>query len=556
MEELVLANKCIKVAHDKVEIDYNKLIEELNSEEKGLADHLEKVSTKINDSTEEYGNVDAADHDVLEINVGGKIIIAKRSTLTQHTMGTRFAALFNGRWDKKLQRDMNGRIFLDINPECFQAIIAYLNEMMISSEENLPDPPSVDDEHKSILWHQHELFGLCRKIGARAPQSQVLSTEDERSKLRSWLNKQGLFEELHLLYSGERDGLNTKSFRKKCTAEDCVIFIIKTVFISSTYDYNDEDVSKTETETSAGVYNANEPFIGLLGRSSHEKILFSDSSRSTLLGEVTTEDPGYYGSQNSCSIIQLEAFKATGSLTAPTPKATDTRKPITRFSNDINKVINKKRACLPKAELKICALEDSFKDEQMFIDKFALGDAKDIVTLNVSGTLMVTRRTTLCIIKDSVLAQQFDDSKWTEQAYSGSRVKNWSPDEVSAWAKNIEGIQENVYSVFKQNKITGCELLALNMDGLKMLGIERAGTLCLLKKEIETLEKASHAVTLIDHCPYCFGKILDYLRLKQAYSLGLTSEPKAPEVVDVQKKRFEKVVKFYFPGDTAKLLLG
>ena len=34
-------------------------------------------------------------------------------------------------WDKnkKLQRDSNGRIFVDVNPVCFQAIVSYPNEV-------------------------------------------------------------------------------------------------------------------------------------------------------------------------------------------------------------------------------------------------------------------------------------------------------------------------------------------------------------------------------------------------------------------------------------------
>ena len=259
-------------------------------------------------------------------------------------------------------------------------------------------------------------------------------------------------------------------------------------------------------------------------------------------------------------ITKWEAFEVIGpissSIFSTTTEEPAQRALTNRFSEDDNKAINEKQACLPQTELKIRSLEDSFRDEQIFIDKFSTGDTKDVIALNVSGTPLVTRRSTLRAIEDSVLAQQFDDSKWNEQGYSSVRVKKWSSDEVCAWAKNIEGIQEDVGSVFKRNNITGCELLALNMDGLRMLGIERAGTLCLLKKEIETLEKASQVVTLIDHCPYCFGKILDYLRMKQAHTLGLVGEPSLPEVLEAQKKRFEKVVKFYFPGDATKLFLG
>ena len=52
---------------------------------------------------------------------------------------------------------------------------------------------------------------------------------------------------------------------------------------------------------------------------------------------------------------------------------------------------------------------------QFFITSFASGDAKDVVTLNVSGAMMATKRSTLQVAEDSVLAQQFDDSRWTAQ---------------------------------------------------------------------------------------------------------------------------------------------
>ncbi len=178
--------------------------------------------------------------------------------------------------------------------------------------------------------------------------------------------------------------------------------------------------------------------------------------------------------------------------------------------------------------------------------------------LNVSGTMMVTKHSTLCTAKDSVLAQQFDDSKWTDQGCKGPCVKEWTPDQVCNWAKSIEGLQKNVAIIFYENEITGRELLALSRDELKMMGIERSGTLGLLMKEIDKLEKSSRDfVTLIEHSPYCSGKILDYLRLKQLHSLGfLAKEPPLPKVCDSQKNRFKKVVKYYFPGDASKVILG
>ncbi len=413
-EDLTIANDQLKAAREEFDRDYNNLVETLRRDEKALDNRLEKLTKKMEDAAKVYGNMNASGNDFLEINAGGKIIIVKRSILTNHTIGTSFGALFSGRWDKKLQRDRHGRIFLDVNSKCFQAIVAYFNELALSPEDNPPDPPSVDSEYEQILEQQIDLFGLWESVGMTA-------TERMHSN-----------------------------------------------------DY-------------------------------------------------------------------------------PLQESTE------GFSEGINDAFDEKRRCVPIVMQKICSLEESFEKEESFIDKFASGDVKDVITLNVSGTLMATKRSTLLYFDESVLAQQFDDSKWTEQGYaSNMRVKNWSADEVCEWATNIEGIQEDVGNIFKKNGITGCELLVLNIDGMKLLGIERVGTLCLLQKEIDALVQASQdIVSLIDHCPYCFGKILDFLRLKQQYDqeLSQAEEPAAPEVRNSKYKTFEKVVNFYFPGDAAWLIL-
>jgi hypothetical protein len=62
-----------------------------------------------------------------------------------------------------------------ILPDCFQAIVDYLNEMMISSEDSPPSPPSVDDEHEHILQYQLELFGLEPTV--ELPDSSIIKDD-------------------------------------------------------------------------------------------------------------------------------------------------------------------------------------------------------------------------------------------------------------------------------------------------------------------------------------------------------------------------------------------
>jgi len=233
-------------------------------------------------------------------------------------------------------------------------------------------------------------------------------------------------------------------------------------------------------------------------------------------------------------------------------------KPVNQFTAEINEAINLKRESLYQAELELIHLDESFNDEQAFISSFASGNTKDVVVLNVSGTIMGVKRTTLKVAEESVLAQQFDNTKWTEQRSSASRVSEWTSEDVCDWVKDIPGMSDDVVQLFRENSITGYELLVLKKEGLAMMGITRPGTVCVILDEIRKLHRKSYDnATLIEHSPYCFGKILDYLRMKHLHSLGLAEEePALPKVCDEQRRRFEKVVRYYFPGDSSKFILG
>ena len=108
MEELSIANERLKTACNNRERDFNALIKKLDDKENSLKERLDELTKKR--LNPDHVNFEVADGDLVEVNAGGKIVAAKRSTLTQFE-GTKFEALFSGHWDKKLQRDGNGRIF-------------------------------------------------------------------------------------------------------------------------------------------------------------------------------------------------------------------------------------------------------------------------------------------------------------------------------------------------------------------------------------------------------------------------------------------------------------
>lgn len=367
--------------------------------------------------------------------------------------------------------------------------------------------------------------------------------------LRDWVEEAGSYRVANLLYQGSRDGMSSSTFTSSCNCKGPILIIIETNDGKIIGGYLPDDPCGSSADNSIFLFALSGigTSSGSWSRKNKGDVLYVTGSNVRF---SMSDNEGTSHLEGNFAIKEIEVFQVNGSRVSLTP--------VSRFSTDINEASNSHNDCLDRAEAGMLHLEQGFKNEQMFIEKFTSGDAEDTVTLNVSGTTMTTTRSTLCAVKDSVLAQQSDDSKWTEQGCSGTRVKDWTPDEVNTWANTIDGIPEEVGATLFQNKITGQELLALSLDGLRMMGIERVGTVCQLLKKIEKLEKSGRdVVTLIEHSPNCFGKILDHLRLKRLHSLGLiATEPTPPDVRDTQRKRFEKVVSYYFPGDSAKAVIG
>jgi len=90
-------------------------------EEKGKA-----VSRETNDSTSQP---EALGSDVLSLNVGGRRFDAFRNTLTS-VEDSMLAAKFSGRWEDSFERDSEGRIFIDANPEYFAVLLDQLRSKM------------------------------------------------------------------------------------------------------------------------------------------------------------------------------------------------------------------------------------------------------------------------------------------------------------------------------------------------------------------------------------------------------------------------------------------
>eukprot|EP00985_Skeletonema_marinoi_P010749 scaffold5048_cov83-Skeletonema_marinoi.AAC.1 len=517
-DELLKAGDKLKTVHDEVELDYLKQILQMEHEEKQVLDRLSKIGEKKLKAASDYANEDATDEDILEINAGGKIITTRRRTLTQ-LKGTRLEALFSGRWDKKLLRDRSGRVLLDVNSDCFQAIVVFLNDLATSCDDRMPGPPSVYSELNNMLTHQLELFQI---ITPSFIDSNIITLLSHANILYDWLVDDDSEGEMNLLYRSSRDGQSMADFHGRCDNKGPTLVLIETieggivggytnmswqsysgkyetadkafVFVLSGFDISSSCKMKKKDESVNSIYHYYQdgPVFG----AGHD--LHVDTSGVLLnIGYSYEKGPAglSVGSSTRYKIKEMEVYQVVDECKHRKQRTQYPRKDellaINRFSKEVNEAIVERWKSLHALGVKVSSLEESFKDEEHFIEALATGNTKDVVKLNVSGTLMSTRRATLMIAEDSVLAQQFDDSKWTVQG-SFPPVKAWTPDEVSNWVKDTKGIPDDVGSIFRENKINGSELLALDKEGLKMLGVKRVGTICLLSDEICLLKKAAN----------------------------------------------------------------
>mmetsp|Transcript_23113 Transcript_23113/g.68175 ORF Transcript_23113/g.68175 Transcript_23113/m.68175 type:complete len:260 (-) Transcript_23113:274-1053(-) len=169
---------------------------------------------------------------------------------------------------------------------------------------------------------------------------------------------------------------------------------------------------------------------------------------------------------------------------------------------------------------------------------------------------MATKRSTLGICEDSVLAKQFNDPLWMREEGKEEQavVDDWTPDRVESWANAIKGVPSEASSILLRNEISGVHLLAMEREDFQDLGI-KAGTLAVLTKAVEELRRSSKpGPTFIEYSPYCFGKIINQLRCAVFRSPNFPQP--VPQVENHERKRFKTVVNYYFPGESAAIIIG
>ncbi|CAB3980897.1 Chaperone dnaK2 [Paramuricea clavata] len=107
--------------------------------------------------------VEVSDSDIIHLNVGGHKLTTKRSTLCQ-VEGSLLASMFSGRWEDSLERDQDGAVFFDFNPQCFVLILDYLRAKKIATPENPAPLPKVAEDQAKYFNNLLEYLGLSDEI--------------------------------------------------------------------------------------------------------------------------------------------------------------------------------------------------------------------------------------------------------------------------------------------------------------------------------------------------------------------------------------------------------
>jgi hypothetical protein len=115
--------------------------------------------------------VEVSDNDIIHLNVGGHKLTTKRSTLCQ-VEGSLLASMFSGRWEDSLERDQDGAIFFDFNPQYFVVILDYLRAKKIATPENPAPLPKVAEDQAKNFNNLLEYLGLSESVPAEKVPSE------------------------------------------------------------------------------------------------------------------------------------------------------------------------------------------------------------------------------------------------------------------------------------------------------------------------------------------------------------------------------------------------
>ena len=164
----------MQTALDAVVADHETRLEGyralLNDKQRALQQREQKLERELQGWEEAYKDDLERPDKKLRLNVAGLEMRVFRKVLTC-VKDTHLARMFSGRWEKHLQRDQQGRVFLDVDAEAFRCLLTFLMAMDEANPEGAEHMTGgqhhellsrVEEQKQDVLTQILWLFGFMR----------------------------------------------------------------------------------------------------------------------------------------------------------------------------------------------------------------------------------------------------------------------------------------------------------------------------------------------------------------------------------------------------------
>ncbi|CEM16830.1 unnamed protein product [Vitrella brassicaformis CCMP3155] len=149
----------------------------------------------------------ASGDDLLLLNVGGSVCCVRRKHLTS-SKGSLLAVLLGGRWDGRLGRDADNRIFIDVCPRAFEAML----EDLLGGEDSVDH--LVDDAKKRNYQGLHDFWTALLLSPIDKSPTDASAATPKNSK-EPTLPSQGVLPELRGVVAEVEKFIKTFTAKKK-----------------------------------------------------------------------------------------------------------------------------------------------------------------------------------------------------------------------------------------------------------------------------------------------------------------------------------------------------
>ena len=167
----------------------------------------------------------------VKLNVGGHYFTTSLQTLTKDPKSM-LAAMFSGKFDTKPAED--GAFFIDRDGTHFRFILHYLRIGKLTLPEGATFLNELEEEAKF-----YQIQGIIDELNSSKPavqaiepflpfqESEILTDEEHRRVLKSWLSPEFEEGEWRLLFRASRDGFAAQTFHSKCDNKGPTVTIVK-----------------------------------------------------------------------------------------------------------------------------------------------------------------------------------------------------------------------------------------------------------------------------------------------------------------------------------------